>query len=90
MVVVDRLIPRKAFHTFHDIDSTADMIRTIHKKNPQKPTVFTLDSAGGDPELAQMGASMRASFCQERIPAFPSMERAARALKHLYDYHFKK
>lgn len=89
MVVVDRLIPRKAFHTFHDIDSTAEVIRTLHKMNPRKPTVFTVDSAGGDPELAQMGASMRASFCQERIPAFPSMERAARALKHLYDYHLK-
>ena len=90
MIVVDRLIPRKAFHTFYETDPTPGVITTIHKMKPQKPTVFTVDSEGGDPDLAQKGANMRARFCRAKIPAFPSMERAARALKHLYDYHLNK
>jgi len=89
MVVVDRLIPRKAFHAFYDTDPTPRVIEIIHGLGPRKPTVFTVDSEGGDPDLAQKGAEMRARLCLAKIPAFPSLERAARALRHLYDYHRK-
>jgi hypothetical protein len=52
-----------------------------------KPTVFTIDSDGGDPELADTGVRIRARFCRAGIPAYPSARRAAIALRHLYRYH---
>jgi acyl-CoA synthetase (NDP forming) len=89
MAVVDRLIPRKAFHSFDETDPTPSVIKTLRQMPNPKPTVFTVDSEGGDPDLAQKGANMRARFCRDKIPAFPSLKRAAVALKHVYDYHQK-
>ena len=87
MVIIDRLIPRKAFHSFDDTDPTPYVIDIIQNISNKKPTVFTVDSEGGDPELAQKGAKMRACFGNAGIPAFPSLKRAARSLFHLYHYY---
>jgi len=87
MVIIDRLIPRKAFHSFVDTDPTPVVIDMINSKQNKKPTVFTVDSEGGDPDLAEKGAKMRARFGNAGIPAFPSLKRAARSLFHLYEYH---
>lgn len=87
MIIVDRLIARKAFHLPDLPDSTPlviDFMKTISNK---KPTVFTLDYDGGDDSLAAEGASYRAMFGKAGIPAYPSIERAAKALVNLYRYH---
>ncbi len=87
MVIVDRLIPRKAFHTFHRLDSVSATIEQVRQRGNRKPVVFVLDSEGGDPELAAQGASLRAEFGRGGIPAYPSVKRAVRALAHLYRYY---
>ena len=87
MVIVDRLIPRKAYHMPDMSEPTQETIKAIRDIENRKPTVFTIDSDGGDPELASQGAALIASYCKAGIPAYPSMERAARALLHLYHYH---
>jgi acyl-CoA synthetase (NDP forming) len=90
IIVVDRLIPRMAYH-FPDLsDPTAEVISYIENRQPVKPTIFTIDSDGGDPELVQTGARLRAQFCNAGIPAYPSAGRAARALFHLYQYHARQ
>ncbi|CAB1063478.1 Acetyl-CoA synthetase (ADP-forming) alpha and beta chains, putative [Olavius sp. associated proteobacterium Delta 1] len=90
IIVVDRLIPRMAYH-FPDLaDPTPETIAYLKNRQIVKPTVFTIDSDGGDPELADMGARLRAKFCRAGIPAFPSARRAARALRHLYHYHTRQ
>jgi len=89
MVLADRLIPRKAFHTFHHLDSVSATIEQLKQKGNRKPVVFVLDSEGGDPELAAQGASLRAEFGRGGIPAYPSVKRAARALAHLYRYYHR-
>jgi len=86
-IVVDRLIPRMAYH-FPDLtDPTLETIAFLTRHHPVKPTVFTIDSDGGDAELAVTGARLRAQFCRAGIPSYPSAGRAARALGHLYRYH---
>jgi acyl-CoA synthetase (NDP forming) len=87
MVIIDRLIPRKAFHSFDERDPTPLVIDILHQKQTPKPTVFIVDSEGADPELAAKGAKMRALFGNAGIPAFPSLKRAAQSLFHLYYYH---
>ncbi len=87
MVVADRLIPRKAFHTFHRLDSVSATIEQVTQRGHRKPVVFVVDSEGGDPELAAQGASLRAEFGKGGIPAYPSVKRAARAIGHLYRYY---
>ncbi len=88
MVIVDRLIPRIAFHS---PDFTADPVPQIvnfiktHKK--AKPTVFTVDYDGGDPGLIQKGSALRSRFCEAGIPAFPSFERAIGALARFGQYY---
>jgi acyl-CoA synthetase (NDP forming) len=89
MVLADRLIPRKAFHTFHHLDSVSATIEQLKQKGNRKPVVFVLDSEGGDPELAAQGASLRAEFGRGGIPAYPSVKRAARALAHLYRHYHR-
>jgi len=87
IIVVDRVIPRMAYH-FPDLtDPTAETIAFLKSRPIAKPTVFTIDSDGGDPELADAGVRLRAQFCRAGIAAFPSAGRAARALRHLYRYH---
>jgi acyl-CoA synthetase (NDP forming) len=87
MVVVDRLIPRKAFHMPEMADPNPEVIAFIKGGNHKKPVAFTIDADGGDTDLAEKGAALRAEFCTAGIPVFPSMRRAARALSHLYRYH---
>ena len=84
MVIVDRLIARKAFHLPDLPDSTPEIIKYLKGRRDKKPTVFTVDSDGGDPKLAREGAVRRRQFCEAGIPAFPSLKRAARALAHLF------
>ena len=87
VIVVDRIIPRKAYH-FPDLaDPTAATIAFLQKQPRSKPTVFTIDSDGGDPDLAETGARLRAQFCRLGIPAYPSAGRAARALYHLQHFY---
>jgi len=90
MMVVDRLIPRKAFHMTGEADATPGMVDFIKRHERRKPLVFTADSDGGDAELASKGAALRAQFCRAGIPAYPSLQRAARALAHLHRFHSQK
>lgn len=87
MVIVTRLIARKAFHMSSQPDSIPATIEQVKQRNNRKPVVFVVDSEGGDPELAAQGASLRAEFGKGGIPAYPSVKRAARALIHLYRYY---
>jgi acyl-CoA synthetase (NDP forming) len=87
IIAVDRLIPRKAYH-FPDLtDPTLETIAFLKNRARAKPTVFTIDSDGGDPGLAETGARLRARFCSAGIPAYPTAGRAARALYHLLQFH---
>jgi acyl-CoA synthetase (NDP forming) len=87
MVIVTRLIARKAFHMSSQPDSIPATIEQVKQRNNRKPVVFVVDSEGGDPELAAQGASLRSELGKGGIPAYPSVKRAARALIHLYRYH---
>ena len=87
MIIVDRVIPRNIFHMPDLPDPTPDTIRVVKSREQRKPTVFSVDSEGGDPDLAQKGAELRGRFCAEGLPAYPSARRAARALARLYGYH---
>jgi hypothetical protein len=87
MVIVDRIIPRKAFHLPDLTDSTPAVIEFLKSLRNRKPTVFTVDSEGGDPDLVLAGTAMRSRFCKAGIPAYPSLQRAAQALRHLNRYH---
>jgi hypothetical protein len=74
-----------------DREDYTDRITTLMKRHlRRKPTVVTADSDGGDPELAAKGATLRAAFTSAGIPAYPSLQRAARALVHLHAYYTKK
>lgn len=90
IIVVDRLIPRIAYH-FPDLaDPTPETIAYLKTRPNAKPTVFTIDSDGGDPELADTGTRLRAQYCRAGIAAYPSARRAARALRHLYRFHTRR
>lgn len=87
MVIVDRLIPRRAFHVPASPDTTLETINQIRQRSSPKPVVFVVDSEGGDSELAEQGASLRAKLGKGGIPVYPSVKRASRALFHLYHYY---
>jgi acyl-CoA synthetase (NDP forming) len=87
MIVVNRVIPRIIFHLPDLPDPTPETIQLLKGRKEPKPTVFVVDSEGGDPELAERGADVRGRFCAAGIPAYPSTQRAARALAHLQRYH---
>jgi acyl-CoA synthetase (NDP forming) len=87
MIVVDRLIHRKAFHIPETLDPNPKLIDFLKKERYRKPTVITVDSGGGDLDLASKGTTLRAAFCKAKIPAYPSLQRAAKALAHLHRYH---
>jgi hypothetical protein len=89
IVVIDHLIARKAFHFANALDPTPQTIDYLTRRQPAKPTVLTIDTDGGDPELAVAGVRLRTRFCRAGFPAYPSANRAARALGHLYRYHVK-
>lgn len=86
MVIVDRLIPRIAFHGPEFPDAVSEIAGFIKAHNHRKPTVFTIDYEGGDPDLVLKGAMLRRKFCEHGIPAFPSFERAAGALSRFRKY----
>lgn len=87
MIVVDRLIPRAAFHTSENTRSIEQIVEWFKKEKPAKPIVFLVDSEGGDPELAGKGADMRGELCGHGIPAYPDMRRAAIVLDKLVEYY---
>jgi len=87
MLIVDRLIKRKAYHMPESLDPDPQLIEFLKKEGYQKPTVITVDSEGGDLDLASKGTALRAEFCRAKIPAYPSLQRAAKALIHLHRYH---
>lgn len=87
LVIVDRLIPRLAFHSPEVPAAVAEIVAFIKSHRQAKPTVFTIDYDGGDADLLAKGAKLRADFCQAGIPAFPSMERAIGALACFQKYH---
>jgi hypothetical protein len=84
MIVADRIIPRSSFHMGDQPDPTPSVIEFVRKNKERKPTIFTVDFSGGDPELAVQGISLMTRLCSAGLPAFPSHDRAARALAHLY------
>ncbi len=86
LVIVDRLIPRLAFHSPEIPDSVSEIAQFIKTHRQAKPTVFTVDYDGGDPELIRKGSALRSHFCEAGIPAFPSFERAVGALAHFTKY----
>ena len=87
MLIVDRLIKRKAYHMPESLDPDPQLIEFLKKEGYQKPTVITVDSEGGDLDLASKGTALRVEFCGAKIPAYPSLQRAAKALIHLHRYH---
>lgn len=87
MVIVDRLIPRIAFHSPEISDAIPEIAEFIQSHRQRKPTVFTIDYDGGDPELLRKGSQMRSRFCEYGIPAFPSFERAVGAMARFQKYH---
>ncbi|KAF0159817.1 MAG: CoA-binding domain-containing protein [Syntrophaceae bacterium] len=87
MVIVDRLIPRIAFHSPELPDSVSEIVDFIKTHRQAKPTVFTIDYDGGDPDLIRKGSQLRSHFCEAGIPAFPSFERAIGALARFQKYY---
>ena len=87
MVIVDRLIPRVAFHSPDGPDSMPRITEFIKTHENAKPTVFTIDYDGGDPDLLLKGSRLRSRFCEAGIPAYPSFERAVGALVRFQKYH---
>ena len=87
MIIVNRVIPRRIYHLPDLPDPTPETIRLLKRRKQPKPTVFSIDSGGGDPDLAERGATLRAQFCRAGIPAYPATRRAARALARLHRYH---
>ena len=84
MVMVDRLVPRAAFHMTGDASLTPEVLDFVAQS--EKPTVFTIDYEGGDDELTARGTALRAELCRAGIPAYPSLRRAAWALARLHEH----
>ncbi len=83
VVLVDRLIPRRAFHSPPVSDPTERIAEFLSVRKGVKPTVFVIDYDGGDPDLIQKGSALRANLCRAGIPSYPSVERAVKALARL-------
>ncbi len=88
MVMIDRLVPRAAFHMTGDASLTTEVVDFVRQN--QKPTVFTIDYEGGDTELTARGTALRAEICRAGIPAYPSLKRAAWALARLHAHHVQR
>ena len=87
MIMVDRLLPTRAFHMPSAPDPTDEIADFIAKNRTRKPVVITVNSGGGDPGVAARGTAVRAGFSHVGIPAYPSLDRAAKALFNLYRYY---
>lgn len=86
MIVVDRMIPRAAYHMPEAVDTSSEVIEYMQNNAWRKPVVFTVDFGGGDPDLTLRGSALAARFCRAGFPAYPSLGRALRALAHLCRY----
>jgi acyl-CoA synthetase (NDP forming) len=86
MVIVDLLIPRIAFHGPEFPDAVSEIAGFIKAHSHTKPTVFTVDYDGGDPDLIRKGSMLRSRFCEAGVPAFPSFERAIGVLARFQKY----
>ena len=87
MIMVDRLLPTSAFHMPSTPDPTREIAEFMSAYRHKKPAVITVNSGGGDTEMASRGTAIRAGFTHAGIPAYPSLDRAARALFNLYRYY---
>ncbi len=87
VVVVDRLISRKAYHMPDGADPTPEIISGLKERNGKKPVVFVVDGEGGDAALAAKAASVRSALGAGGHAAFPTMARAARALARVCRYY---
>jgi hypothetical protein len=85
MVIVDRMVPRAAFHMTGDASLPQEVADFVVKS--EKPTVFTIDCDGGDADLAGRGTALRAEICRAGIPAYPALRRAAWALARRHAPH---
>ena len=85
MVMVERLVPRAAFHMTGDATLGPEIVEFV-RRSP-KPTVFTVDCDGGDADLTARGTALRAELCAAGVPAYPSLRRAAWALAQLHRHH---
>ncbi len=85
-IVVDRMIPRTAYHMPETADTSSEVIEYMQKNGRRKPVVFTVDFGGGDPDLTLRGSALVARFCRAGLPAYPSLGRALKALAHLCRY----
>lgn len=80
IVLVDRLIPRIAFHSPPVPDPTERVVEFLARREKAKPTIFVIDYDGGDSDLLERGSTLRARLCRAGVPAYPSVERAVNAL----------
>jgi len=87
VIVVDRVIRRSSFHMPDEPDSTPVVIELMERIGQRKPTVFTVDFSGGDPDLTLQGCSLMVRLCRARFPTFPTLQRASRTLTSLQRYH---
>ena len=87
MIMVDRLIPTRAFHMPSAPDPTREIAELVNAGQCKKPTVITVNSGGGDTDMAAKGTAIRSGFTHAGIPAYPSLDRAAKALFNLNRYY---
>ena len=87
MIVVDRVIRRSSFHMPDEPDPTPAVIEFMERVGQPKPTVFTVDFAGGDPDLTLQGSSLMARLCKAGLPTFPTLKRATKTLVNLHRHH---
>jgi acyl-CoA synthetase (NDP forming) len=90
LVMVDQLVPRGIYHLTDQQDRTAEIVRQIRSRPSAKPIVFSVDGEGCNQELTQQAIRVRRTLCDAGIPAFPSLERSARALGHVYRYYHRQ
>jgi acyl-CoA synthetase (NDP forming) len=90
MILADRLIARAAFHMPDEPDPTPATLAQLKKRTGQKPIVFVVDAEGGDSELAAQGASVRAAYGAAGYAAYPTIDRAAKALTRICRYYRKR
>ena len=87
MIIADQIVQRKVFHVSEVTDPFPEVVELMKKNGHRKPTVFMVDCAGADEELAVRGTTMIKRLCQAGFPAFPTIPRAVRALAYLHNYH---
>jgi hypothetical protein len=65
-----------------------DFLIEFSKKNPLgKPLVVSMDLYGNDLYCADNAAQLRRKFVTSGVPAYPSLESAARAMARFINYH---